>query len=185
VDNDVDGKTNCKDNDCAGEVCRSETKRKLSPTRDLHHADYTFNGSSVEVDDAETLSLASTMSVFSYGIVHFDQIPAESLIDVKSAHLIFYEEVGTVSVSAKDPSGSVLEATVPGTGAGFRRVEVTRLVKAWADSSELKKYLYLYYNSSGMGTARIRSSEHTDTGTRPYLELSYDAVCSAGECFSF
>jgi hypothetical protein len=178
-DNDGDSRLDCADADCGGKLCRPRSAHHVLPSRDLTVSQGPVGGPSEE-NDQPTLTVSSGNVGQSWARFEFDNISADSVIEVESAVLNVYVESNNIRLSLRDPAGNEIGSE---TGHdGFRTYDMTSLVKQWANGTVTERFVTLNWGNSNRDAVRLRATEYDGEDSDPYLFMSYEAYCHAGAC---
>jgi hypothetical protein len=180
ADNDRDDRLDCEDADCGGQLCQPSTVRHVLPSRDLTVSQGPVGGPTEDADET-TMVVSSGNAGQSWARFEFENIPANSVIQVESAVLNLHVETNNgVRLNLRDPSGNEI-GTTTGQGGG-RTYDITSLVKRWADGSVTQRFVTLHWGNSNRDAVKVRATEYEGEDSDPYILMTYEAVCSAGAC---
>lgn len=182
-DNDADGKLNCADADCDGQLCQGQRDIQVYPTRDVG-ATQGRPGGSHESDGEATISIKTSPTGVNDALLEFDHIPRDGSVNVIKAVIYFYIETVGGIFSVLDSNGRSL-GSASETLEGFRTLDITDFVRKWADGSELQRYVLIRLDQPSPGSATMRTTEFAGVRYDPHIYLTYEARCSNKTCPKF
>jgi hypothetical protein len=175
ADNDRDGKLDCGDPDCVGQICGAKRQISLAPTRDLERT--TLGHGFSDLDGAATIEITTNPKQSRWGVLEFEQIGALSNVKINWAVLDISIMEGPGRVELRSGAGQVIDTKIEAPEESVSHYDVSATLRNWMVNPTAKRVFELHFVSSTFDEKRaFYATEHLREG--PRLKLEYEAACS-------
>lgn len=182
IDNDHDGKLDCADVNCTGQICRPGSLDVPFGSIATHDAIWIMGPeASYEHDGETTIKIVNSPAGGTWAILEFGDVPADQAITVLKATLWINVETGGKPLQLVGSDDSILPSSEAPADPGPRSFDVTTEVQKWVSNTESRRKLTIRYGAS-RGSVLMRATEYGDS-QGPRIDIYYQAACDFnGQC---